>query len=151
MLCVGPHVLYVSIPLFHSLFLYLLPCLSSMSSLSPLHHYILSTLTSLSPPLFVSPSLQDRWGEQDCSSFSPRRLLIHQGHSCVWIMSELRSKYLSMTSCLDWCSCAIRFFMYHSLDCLAASLAGEGLPCQYPWNTEKEKSLSGLAQKCNAA
>lgn len=57
-------------------------------------------------------------------------------------MSELWSKYLSMTSCLDWCSCAIRFFMYHSLGCLPASLAGEGLPCQCSWNTEKEERLS---------
>lgn len=141
-MCLFPHFTYF----FHLCF-----SASTVYPPSPLHHYILSTLTSLSPPLSVSPSLQDRWGEQDYSSFSPRRLLIHQGHSCVWIMSELRSKYLSMTSCLDWCSCAIWCFMYHGLDCLAASLAAEGLPCQCPWNTEKDKSLSGLAQKCNAA
>lgn len=118
---------------------------------SSLHFTSIFSLHSLSLPLSVSTSLRDRWGEQDYSSFSPRWLPIHQGHSCVWIMSELRSKYLFLTSCLDWCSCAIWCFMYHGLDCLAASLAGEGLPCQCPWNTEKANGLSGQAQKCNAA
>lgn len=98
----------------------------------------------------VHPFLRDRWGERDYSSFSPRWFSIHQGHSCVWIMSEVRSKYLSMTSCLDWCSCAIWCFMYHSVDCLAASLAGEGLPCQSLWNTKKEKGLFRAGKKKNA-
>lgn len=147
----SPTALHVSVsPSFPPLLLYLytLHTLSIPLSISPL--LSLYTCLHLTVSVFLS-FLQDRWGEQDYSSFSPRWLPIHQGHSCVWIMSELWSKYLSMTSCLDWCSCAIWCFMYHALDCLAASLAREGLPCQCPWNTEKENGLTGQAQICNAA
>lgn len=108
--------------------------------------FFASAVDPLSHSLCLS-LLLSRTDEVIYSYFSPRRILIRQGHSCVWIMSELRSKYLFMTSCLDWCSCAIWFFMYHGLDWLAASLAREGFACQCPWNTEKQKRLSGLAQK----
>lgn len=114
-----------------------------------------STLGETSPPsqpLSVSASFQDRWGEQDYSSFSPRWLLIHQGHSCVWIMSELRSKYLSMTSCLDWCSCAIWFFMYHGQDSwTAVALQEKGCPASAPETLRRKRRLSGLARTCKAA
>lgn len=120
--------------------LYLLPYLAFSICLSA------SAVDPLSHSLCLS-FLLSRTDEVIYSYFSPRRILIRQGHSCVWIMSELRSKYLFMTSCLDWCSCAIWFFMYHGLDWLAASLAGEGFACQCPWNTEKQQRLSGLAQK----
>lgn len=72
-----------------------------------------------------SVCLLDRWGERADSSFSAGWLSIHQGHSSVWIMSELRSKYLTMTSCLDWCSYAIWCFMHHHLDCLAVTASSE--------------------------
>lgn len=85
-----------------------------------LHITTIFSLPSPHPPPLSVSSLQDRWGEQDYSSFSPRWPPIHQGHSCVWIMSELRSKYLFMTSCLDWCSYAIWCPMHHSWDVLAA-------------------------------
>lgn len=102
-------------------------------------------------PLSAYPSVQDRWGEQDYSSLSPRWFSIYQGHRCMWIMSEVRSKYLSMTSCLDWCSCAIWCFMYHSLACVADSLAGDGPACHRRWNTKEEKGLSGQTKNCNVA
>lgn len=86
------------------------------------------------------------------SFFSPRWLLIHQGHSCVWIMSELRSKYLSMTSCLDWCSCAIWFFMYHGQDSwTAVALQEKGCPASAPETLRRKRRLSGLARTCKAA
>lgn len=89
-----------------------------------------------------SVCLLDRWGERADSSFSAGWLSIHQGHSSVWIMSELRSKYLTMTSCLDW-SLICNLMLYASpprlLSCY--SLVGEGLPCQWPWNTEENRAV----------
>lgn len=103
-----PQVLYLYYPL---------PCFAQLSGSisSPACSFLhFSCILGRLTVVCVSCSLQDRWGEPDYSSFSPRRLPSHQGHSCVWIMSEARSKYLSMTSCLDWCSCAIWCFMYHT-------------------------------------
>lgn len=83
-----------------------------------LHPYLaFSTSSSAVDPLSHSLplSLLSQTDVASYSHFRPRQILIHQGYSCVWIMSDLMTKYLFMASCLDWCSYEILFFMYHGL------------------------------------